>query len=89
MAWRIADRTGKIFIDHNMNRQGANIAAAYSLRPEARAPVSTPLTWEEVAGVRSAADLIFDAGDIAGRLEEYGDLLADLRAHEAALPDDG
>ena len=32
-----------------MNRQGANIAAAYSLRPESRAPVSTPLTWDEVA----------------------------------------
>ena len=30
MAWKIADRTGKIFIDHNMNRSGANIAAAYS-----------------------------------------------------------
>ena len=48
MAWRVADRSGKIFIDHNMNRQGANIAAAYSLRPEPRAPVSTPLTWDEV-----------------------------------------
>ena len=48
MAWKIADRTGKVFIDHNMNRQGANIAAAYSLRPEPRAPVSTPLTWDEV-----------------------------------------
>ena len=42
MAWKVADRTGKIFIDHNMNRSGANIAAVYSLRPEARAPVSTP-----------------------------------------------
>ena len=49
MAWKIADRTGKIFIDHNMNRSGANIAAAYSMRPEPRAPVSTPLTWDEVA----------------------------------------
>ena len=48
MAWRVADRSGKIFIDHNMNRRGANIAAAYSLRPEPRAPVSTPLTWDEV-----------------------------------------
>ena len=48
MAWRVADRAGKVFIDHNMNRQGANIAAAYSLRPESRAPVSTPLTWDEV-----------------------------------------
>ena len=38
MAWRVADRAGKVFIDHNMNRQGANIAAAYSLRPESRAP---------------------------------------------------
>ena len=38
MAWKVADRTGKIFIDHNMNRSGANIAAVYSLRPEARAP---------------------------------------------------
>ena len=27
MAWRVADRTGKVFIDHNMNRSGANIAA--------------------------------------------------------------
>ena len=48
MAWKIADRTGKIFIDHNMNRSGANISAAYSVRPELRAPVSTPLTWVEV-----------------------------------------
>jgi DNA ligase D-like protein (predicted polymerase)/DNA ligase D-like protein (predicted 3'-phosphoesterase) len=50
MAWRIADRVGKVFIDHNMNRSGANISAAYSLRPEPRAPVSTPLTWDEIAG---------------------------------------
>src|SRR6266480_6698540 len=48
MAWKIADRAGKVFIDHNMNRSGANISAAYSLRPEPRAPVSTPLTWDEV-----------------------------------------
>ena len=48
MAWRVSDRAGKVFIDHNMNRAGANIAAAYSLRPELRAPVSTPLTWDEV-----------------------------------------
>src|SRR5919206_1151278 len=49
MAWQIKDRSGKVFIDHNMNRAGANIAAAYSVRPEAGAPVSTPLTWGEVA----------------------------------------
>ena len=30
-------RTGKVFIDHNMNRLGANIAAVYSLRPRPEA----------------------------------------------------
>jgi bifunctional non-homologous end joining protein LigD len=48
MAWPIADRAGKIFIDHQMNRSGANIASVYSLRPLPGAPVSTPLDWEEL-----------------------------------------
>jgi bifunctional non-homologous end joining protein LigD len=48
MAWPVADRAGKIFIDHQMNRSGANIASVYSLRPLPRAPVSTPLDWEEL-----------------------------------------
>ena len=48
MAWPVAERAGKIFIDHNMNRSGANIASVYSLRPMPGAPVSTPLDWEEL-----------------------------------------
>jgi bifunctional non-homologous end joining protein LigD len=48
MAWRIADRAGKVFIDHQMNRSGANIASVYSLRPMPGAPVSTPLDWDEL-----------------------------------------
>jgi bifunctional non-homologous end joining protein LigD len=48
MAWPVADRAGKVFIDHQMNRSGANIASVYSLRPMPRAPVSTPLDWDEL-----------------------------------------
>ena len=48
MAWPLAERAGKVFIDHQMNRPGANIASAYSLRPLPGAPVSTPLDWEEL-----------------------------------------
>jgi bifunctional non-homologous end joining protein LigD len=48
MEWEVRKRTGKVFIDHNMNRVGANIAAVYSVRPEPGATVSTPLTWDEV-----------------------------------------
>src|SRR3989440_2953760 len=48
MEWEVKKRAGKVFIDHNMNRVGANIAAVYSMRPEPGATVSTPLTWKEV-----------------------------------------
>ena len=78
MAWRIADRSGKIFIDHNMNRQGANIAAAYSLRPEPRAPVSTPLTWDEVNG-GGFEPQDFRIDNVWERMERVGDLWAGVR----------
>ncbi|HET9541858.1 MAG TPA: non-homologous end-joining DNA ligase, partial [Acidimicrobiales bacterium] len=48
MAWPVAERAGKVFIDHQMNRAGANIASVYSLRPLPGAPVSTPLDWDEL-----------------------------------------
>ena len=84
MAWRVADRTGKIFIDHNMNRRGANIASAYSLRPEAGAPVSTPVTWEEVeAGGFEPRD--FGIDDVWARFARVGDLFAGVRGPGADL----
>lgn len=46
--WEIRKRGNKIFLDTNMNREGANIAAAYSVRPEPGATVSTPFEWEEL-----------------------------------------
>jgi bifunctional non-homologous end joining protein LigD len=49
MQWEVKRRAGMVFIDHNMNRVGANIAAVYSVRPEAGATVSTPVTWRQVA----------------------------------------
>ena len=53
MTWTVADRAGKVFIDHNMNRRGQNIASAYSLRPSEAATVSMPLHWTELeAGAR-------------------------------------
>ncbi len=73
MEWDIRKRDGKIFIDHNMNRRGANIAAVYSVRPEPGATVSTPLTWEEVeAGDVHPRD--FTIRTIHDRLRETGDL---------------
>jgi bifunctional non-homologous end joining protein LigD len=48
MDWAVEKRAGKVFIDHQMNRAGANIASVYSVRPRPGAPVSTPLDWDEL-----------------------------------------
>jgi bifunctional non-homologous end joining protein LigD len=41
-------RTGKIFVDHLRNSEGATAVAPYSVRARAGAPVATPIHWEEL-----------------------------------------
>jgi bifunctional non-homologous end joining protein LigD len=85
MAWKIDRRTGKVFIDHNMNRSGANIAAVYSLRPEARATVSTPLTWDELEAGVTPQDFRID--NVWERLAKVGDLFEGVRTVPQDLTD--
>jgi DNA ligase D-like protein (predicted polymerase) len=48
-AWWKEERGERIFIDFNQNNRDRTIASAYSLRPRPGAPVSTPMTWSELA----------------------------------------
>jgi bifunctional non-homologous end joining protein LigD len=50
-----AARRDKIFIDYFRNQRGATAVVPYSTRARAGAPVSTPITWEEL-GTVSAPD---------------------------------
>ena len=70
MEWSVPKRTGKIFMDHNMNVRGKTLNVAYSPRGEPGAPVSMPLSWEELAG---AHPLDFRITNAAERLEAAGD----------------
>jgi bifunctional non-homologous end joining protein LigD len=77
MAWKIERRTGKVFIDHNMNRSGANISAVYSMRPEPGATLSTPLTWDEVQAGVTPQDFRIDT--VWERFARLGDLFEPVR----------
>ncbi len=70
LEWEIPKRTGKVFLDVNMNREGANIAAAYSVRPESGATVSAPFEWDEIADITPER---FTIETILDRIAAVGD----------------
>jgi len=69
--WAKAKRRG-VLVDANQNGEGKTIASAYSVRPRAGAPVSTPLRWDEV--VEELDPLDFTMETVLGRVEREGDL---------------
>ena len=50
--WSTAERTGKVFLDFNMNVRGKSIIAPYGPRGLPGAPVSMPVTWRELGEVQ-------------------------------------
>jgi bifunctional non-homologous end joining protein LigD len=64
------DRVDRIFVDYLRNGRGATAVAAYSTRARPNAPVSTPLAWDELADVQSAA--AFTVDNLRSRLAHLG-----------------
>jgi bifunctional non-homologous end joining protein LigD len=80
--WSVPKRTGKIFMDYNMNVRGKTLNVAYSPRGAPGAPVSMPLTWEELADVHP---LDFRLSNAAERLAQTGDRWRDALARKLSL----
>jgi bifunctional non-homologous end joining protein LigD len=75
MDWAVEKRTGKIFIDYNMNVRGKTLNVAYSPRGVPGAPVSMPLTWEQL---EAAEPMDFTLRTVPALLEKSGDRWHDV-----------
>jgi bifunctional non-homologous end joining protein LigD len=77
--YRVAKRpAGRVLVDYNQNAWGRTLASIYSVRPRARAPVSTPVTWREIESGVAIEDFRID--NVPQRVLERGDLWKPLLA---------
>jgi len=83
--WSTGKRTGKVFLDFNMNVRGKSIIAPYAPRGLPGAPVSMPLAWRDLA---TAEPLQFTIATLAverTRSDPWSALLDQPQSLEAAL----
>ena len=69
--WWKEERGERIFVDYNQNARDRTIASAYSVRPKPGAPVSAPVTWDELAAEITPED--FTVATMPARFAEIGD----------------
>jgi DNA ligase D-like protein (predicted polymerase) len=68
--WKEERPHGTVFLDYNQNARDRTIASAYSVRPRPHAPVSMPVTWDELTEVSPFDFTVRTAGR---RFAELGD----------------
>ncbi|MDK2879659.1 MAG: bifunctional non-ous end joining protein LigD [Thermoanaerobacteraceae bacterium] len=67
-------REGKVYLDYLQNIKGKTIIAPYSPRPRKGAPVSCPVTWEELE--EGVTPDMFHIKNMSERLRQKGDLFS-------------
>jgi bifunctional non-homologous end joining protein LigD len=82
MEWAVKKRTGRIFIDYNMNVRGKTLNVAYSPRGLPGAPISMPLTWKEL---ETAEPGDFTLQNVLQRLDKAGDRWHDVLSKKQSL----
>jgi DNA ligase D len=76
--WRKDRDPAQLFVDYNQNARDHTIAAAYSVRGNPEATVSTPIRWDEIDDVEPQD---FTIATVPARFAELGDLHADIDDH--------
>jgi DNA ligase D len=73
--WWKEERGQTVFVDYNQNARDRTIASAYSVRPLPGAPVSTPVSWDELGTVEPSQ---FTLHTVPDRVAALGDLNAEI-----------
>ena len=76
-------RKGKVLLDIYRNRRSQTIVSAYSVRGLPRAPVSTPLHWEELRSLESPKAL--NLRSVLERVHQEGDPWETIGAYAASI----
>lgn len=71
----VADRGPRVYIDYPQNARGQTVVAVYSVRALPGAPVSMPVTWDELARVVPHQWNIQNAIE---RIRQVGDLFSEV-----------
>ena len=85
-SWRKSEREGRARLDYTQNAINKTLVAPFSVRPAAGAPVSVPITWEELDDRRLKPDK-WTIVDVADRIDAAGDPLRELIGLQQRLPD--
>lgn len=81
-AWWKEERGERVFVDFNQANRDRTMAGAYSPRALPNAPVSCPITWDELERVHPGD---FTIATIPDRLRTVGDPWADMYANPGSL----
>jgi bifunctional non-homologous end joining protein LigD len=84
-AWSKRDRRGRARLDYTQNAPIRTLVAPYSVRPAPGAPVSAPITWDELEDPALSSDR-WTVHTLPPRLVERGDLFAPALALHQDLP---
>jgi bifunctional non-homologous end joining protein LigD len=79
---KVKDRGGKVYVDYLQNIQGKTVCSVYSVRPRPGAPVSTPITWEEMRETKPGD---FNIITVPPRLNRKGDMFAGVNTERQRI----
>jgi bifunctional non-homologous end joining protein LigD len=82
------DRHGKVFLD-STRAGGATVVAAYSPRVRPGAPVSFPISWDDLDTIKPADFTVRTAVELLGDGDPWAEALPDPQTLDAGLVEEG